>query len=133
MVDDHHPYANFGPDKALKITAGESEESPIRQALTKTVVGMKVGESKEVSIMCAEAFGTYDPDLLGEIPLAEFSTELEVGDIIELEFEAEEDEQSGTQAATIVEITKTHITYDLNHPLAGHDIVLDLTVLKVER
>lgn len=131
MVDDNHPYATFSEDNPLEIIAGKSEESPIRLALSQAVLKMKVGENKEVTIMCDQAFGNYDPELVGEIPLSEFDTELEAGDIIELEFVSEEDESTGTQAATIIETNETHVTYDLNHPLAGHDIVLNLTVLNI--
>ena len=128
LIDDNEYYAKFAEDNPLIVTAGVSKESPIREAMSKKVVGMDTGESDTINLSCDNAFGMYDPAQTGTIPLSEFDTPLQIGDVIGIKFEGED--AKNETAATVIDMSETDLTYDLNHPLAGHDIILKFKVIK---
>lgn len=96
--------------------------------LESAVEGMKVGETKKVSVKAKDAYGEYDPDAVDEIPLADFPEDipLEVG--VEL---AVEDEDDGPMSAVIEEVGKDTVTLNFNHPLAGKDLNFDVKILSI--
>ncbi len=93
--------------------------------LEKEIEGMKVGESKEVFVKAAEAYGDYDPEEFLELPKTEFPEDfpLEVG--TEVMMENEEGEE---MAAFIEEITLDSVTLNFNHPLAGKDLTFNIKI-----
>lgn len=93
--------------------------------LEKALDGMKLGESKKVTVPAKEAYGDFDPEAYEEIDLADFPEEipLEVG--VEL---AVEDEDGQATSAVIEEVGETTVTLNFNHPLAGKDLEFDVKI-----
>ncbi len=87
--------------------------------LEKAIQGMKAGESKEVEVKAAEAYGEYDPENFIEVPKNEFPEDipLEVGTEIGVN-----DEDGEELTAYIEKVDLEKITLNFNHPLAGKDL-----------
>jgi FKBP-type peptidyl-prolyl cis-trans isomerase SlyD len=94
--------------------------------LERELAGMKVGESKKVTVAPADGYGEIDDEAIVDVPLNEFpeNMPLEVG--IELEVT---DKDENIMLATIVEVGKDAVKLDTNHPLAGKTLHFEVSVL----
>ena len=77
------------------------------------------------------SYGIRRSDLIQEIPKAQFTSKIEpkVGLIISMNVET-----TGVNhqvPATIVELKEDTILIDYNHPLAGHPLNYEITVLEI--
>jgi len=87
------------------------------------VIGMKVGETKTVTIPVDEAYGPRRDDLIVEIGRDRLSPDInpEVG--MQL--------TSGQGTVTIIEVSETTVKIDANHPLAGQDLTFDIELVEI--
>ncbi len=90
--------------------------------LEKALAGMKAGQSKHVEVPASEAYGPYDETARLTIDRSQVPP----------------DTKPGTTLAThegrpvkVLEVREDKVVIDLNHPLAGKDLVFDVKVLKV--
>ncbi len=113
---------NSGP---MEITLGAEEFFP---QIESALIGMKPGESKKVTVPCDEAFGEFDEEKVFTVPRSELPEDLkpEVGD--ELLLTGDDDEELGV---IVVEATPESITFDANHPLAGEDLIFEITLREI--
>jgi len=115
---------NVGGD-ALVYKQGNSQILP---ALEKQLSGLKVGESKQVSLTAVESYGEVDPALLQAVPLASIPEDARtVG--TQLVAQAPTGEQ---RPVRVHEVKAEEIIIDLNHPLAGKALRFDVKVLAIE-
>ena len=77
--------------------------------------GKAAGETCEVYLQPADAFGEYDETLVQIEPRAKFPSTLEVG----TRFEGVAGESLATLAYTVTDIADGRVVVDGNHPLAG--------------
>ena len=87
--------------------------------------GLTKGDSKDIPVPAAEAFGEYDDELVLQVERGEFPDPkvVAVGD----EFIAESPE--GDEAVMhVVEVHEDFVVVDANHPLAGVDLTYSVTV-----
>ncbi len=96
--------------------------------LEKAIQGMKVGETKDVLVKAAEAYGEFDPENFTEVPRAEFPAEipLEIGTEIGVY-----DENGEELTAYIEEVEADKITLNFNHPLAGKDLEFKVKIVDI--
>jgi len=89
---------------------------------------MNEGESKEISIPAAEAYGTYNEDLVAAVPRSQVPPEMElaVGMILQVR-----SPEGALARAMVREITDAEVTLDLNHPLAGQDLIFAVELAKI--
>ena len=88
--------------------------------------GKSEGESLQVTVQPADAYGDRDESLMQTVPKDRFGGEdVEVG----MQFQARGPE--GPVLLTIVDIEDDAVTVDANHPLAGRVLSFDVTVLNV--
>ncbi|MBN1441421.1 MAG: peptidylprolyl isomerase [Planctomycetes bacterium] len=92
------------------------------------VLGMRVGETKRVEVPAAAAYGEYRDDLVGDVPRSEFPEGLQVEAGQRLQVTHGED-QAGV--ITILEVTEQKVKVDMNHPLAGQDLVFELELVGI--
>ncbi|MFA9614389.1 MAG: peptidylprolyl isomerase [Deltaproteobacteria bacterium] len=98
------------------------------------VIGMEVGESKDVSIPPEEGFGEYSEDLVVNIEKTILPPDInpELGMQLEVSSEEEEEEEEETpRVFTIADIAEDSITLDGNHPLAGAEIAFKIELLEI--
>jgi len=91
------------------------------------VVAMDVGETKSVTIPCAEAYGEARDEMIGMVPKDSLPDDLEVEVDMMLQMETPE----GVMPVRVVSIEDETITLDANHPLAGQDLTFELTLVEI--
>lgn len=94
--------------------------------LENQLYGMKIGEQKQVVVAPEDGYGEIDPEALVDIARSEFPQDipLEVG--VDLDIR---DEDGDILTATIIEVGKTTVKLDFNHPLAGETLHFDIKVV----
>ncbi|MBV5268020.1 MAG: FKBP-type peptidyl-prolyl cis-trans isomerase [Burkholderiaceae bacterium] len=104
----------------LILTIGSHDAPP---TLEQALIGMSIGEQKIVRL---------EPDELQTLSKESFGTNANrrTGTILSLSFE--KDGQSHKIPATIVETSQDTIVVDYNHPLAGHSLFYDITLIAIE-
>ena len=92
------------------------------------VIGMKVGEEKEVKIPVDQAYGQPNPEMIKKFPRAQLPAEPkpEVGMMIAV---GTPDGQKFP--AKIAEVSDTEVSLDLNHPLAGKALKFKLKLVEI--
>ena len=84
--------------------------------LEREMLGMKIGESKDVLVSPLDGYGEIDEEAYMEIPSNQFSENIPVEIGIELEVQNEEGQPA---YARIEEIENNLVLLNFNHPLAG--------------
>ena len=98
----------------------------IISGLEKEILGMKIGESKDVVVSPGEGYGEIDEEAFLEIPTNQFPENIPVAIGTELEVQNEE----GFPAyARIEEIEDNVATLNFNHPLAGKKLHFALKIV----
>lgn len=89
------------------------------------VVGLKVNETREITIAPEDAYGEYDPTLIQPVNM---SVLLEAG----IDPQVNDTLYYGLNPVTIHSIpNNTTVMIDFNHPLAGKTLHFSLKVLKI--
>ncbi len=106
------------------IRAGNRELMTI---LDETIVGMQTGSIKKVPVSKYQAYGLRNENLVVTLPRQLFpdGDNLGGGMIVRMR-----DNDGGLMPGTILKATVDSVTVDMNHPLAGHNILYSLTVLE---
>jgi len=111
----------------LEFTLGQRQMIP---GFEQAVIGMKVGESKTVTIPVDEAYGPRRDDMIVETERSELPENIDPQIGMQLQMT-----QSGgsTIVVTIIDVSETTITIDANHALAGHDLIFDIELVEIEK
>lgn len=92
------------------------------------VEAMTQGETKNVHIPAAEAYGERDDNLLQTIPLSQIpnADQLPVGETIYLN-------GPGGQPIPVFVVEKNdeNVVFDMNHQLAGEDLNFEITLVEI--
>jgi peptidylprolyl isomerase len=89
---------------------------------------MNPGESKTVKVSPDKAYGEHRQDLIGKIDRNKLpkNLDLNINKRIKLK------QKSGKlRSALIVGLSDSQVTVDVNHPLAGKDLVFDIKLLEI--
>lgn len=119
------------PDKTVADSnVGQAPFSYIQGAhqivpgLEKALVGMTTGQKKRVEVPADQAYGAYDKNARLTVDKKKVPPEVKVGTLLRA---------SDGRTVKVLEVSENEVVLDLNHPLAGKDLVLDIKVLKVEK
>jgi len=109
----------------LRFHIGNDELLP---AIQQTVIGMEVGESRTVTVPSAEAYGPRRDDMLmsvdrdrlpdGFVPAPGMILEVHRGD-------------GRAIPVVVTSVEDDQVTLDGNHPLAGHDLDIDINLIEI--
>jgi len=116
--------AKHGQPLSFEVGAGQ-----MIKGFDEAVVGMNVGEEKDIVLEPKDAYGDPQPELRKEIPREHLPKEPtpEVGMMLGMQM------PDGKQfPAKIVEVNETNVVIDLNHPLAGKKLKFHVKVVSVE-
>jgi len=110
----------------LKFTLGAGQMIP---GFEQAVLGMKIGESKTVTIPADEAYGPHSDDLVRIINREELSPDLDpyVGQQLQGPGPG-----GGISVGTVTNVTDTTITVDFNHRLAGEDLTFEIELMSIQ-
>lgn len=92
------------------------------------ILKMESGEKKTFTVGQYDAYGEYLDNLTSTVPVESVPLKgLEVG--MRIFLAGEDGEKFPVQ---VLDITNTEVTFDMNHPLAGHDLTYEVEILSVE-
>jgi len=100
----------------------------ILPALEEALAGMKVSESRKVTLPPDKGYGEVMPQLIQEVDPKQIPEEARVAGA-EL---AAEDEEGNRHFARVHEVREDKILVDMNHPLAGKTLHFDVKILSIE-
>jgi len=122
-LDDGTVFDSSLEREPINFVVGEGQ---VIAGFEQAVLGMQVGESKNISLTPAEAYGDYDDDLVYTLDKSEIPGEVELGSMLQSNMDG------SMTYFTVVDITEVDVTLDGNHPLAGHNLNFDITLVNVK-
>ncbi|MDH4101294.1 MAG: peptidylprolyl isomerase [Nitrospirota bacterium] len=122
--DDKNEFDSSQGRDPLIFVLGQGE---VIDGFEQAIVGMIPGQTKSVHIPCEQAYGEHDEERVMLVPRNEIPAQipLEVG--IQLQVNAED----GAYPVTVTAITGDQVVLDGNHPLAGHNLNFELTLVEI--
>lgn len=118
-LDDGSEFDSSAGRDPLQFTVGAGQVIP---GFDNAVVGMQVGEKKEVRLEPDDAYGERTDERVIAVPKEQAPEGLEVGQQVML----------GQAPATVVEVTDEAVTVDANHPLAGQALTFEIELVGVQ-
>ena len=100
----------------------------IISGLEREMMGMKVGESKDVVIQPADAYGEFDDQAFMNVPRGEFPKDMPLQEGLELSVR---DDAGQSRYARVDTIEGDSVTLNFNHPLAGDELHFNVKVVGV--
>jgi FKBP-type peptidyl-prolyl cis-trans isomerase SlyD len=97
----------------LQFLAGYGNIIP---GLENEMMGMKIGDSKEVTVQPADGYGEFDEEAFMDVPRSEFPSDMKLEEGLELHVT---DEEGDHRAAYVTSFDDKTVKLDFNHPLAG--------------
>ena len=119
LADQTTVASNRG-DRPLTYIHGQQQILP---SLEQNLTGMKAGEHKIVHLAADQGFGQYDPAKRVTVPRTQLPADSRVGGFLR---------SSQGAMARVVEMDDHSAVLDLNHPLAGESLDIEVTILHVE-
>ena len=104
----------------LEFTLGEKN---IIRGMNDAVVGMKVGESKTITIASKDAYGPYNDKLVFEVPTKNLPPGIKAGTPLR-------DPQGNM--VMVKEVKGDKSTLDANHILAGKNLIFDIKLVSIK-
>jgi len=94
--------------------------------LEDAMMGMKVGESKDVVVAPADGYGEFDEEAFLDVPRDQFPKDMELEE--DMELTVRDDSGEGRYARIEVLEEKT-VRLNFNHPLAGEELHFHVDVV----
>ncbi len=94
--------------------------------LENEMMGMKVGESKNVVVQPVDGYGEFDDTAFLEVPRGQFPKDMQLEEGLELTVR---DEDGHAQYARVDAIQGEAVTLNFNHPLAGAELHFNVKVV----
>jgi len=111
-------------NQPLRFEVGAEE---VIKGLDNAVIGMEIGQEKEVEIPPQEAYGGYNPKKVKKIPKGPKERNLKNNKIIDVKLK-----DGRSILATVLEVTSSHVLLDFNHPLAGKNLIFTIKLLEIK-
>ncbi len=126
-LDNGEIFYTIPSNKPMSVKLGNSDLPPTLEGVIRT---MKPGESRKVRVPPEEGYGARQKDLLQTIDSQEMVARLQPKPGMILSLKAEKEGEMQTIPATVMEVDGSVITVDYNHPLAGHHLNYEVTLLE---
>lgn len=124
LADGTQVDSNVGEDP-LVFVFGSNQVFP---ALEQALLGLKIGDTKQVVLKAEEAYGPIVPEAFREVD-AELIPETYryPGAVLGVQ-----DPAGGVYPVRVREVSEQKVVLDFNHPLAGHELRFDVKVIHVD-
>lgn len=109
----------------LEFLAGHKN---IISGLESEMIGMKVGESKDVIVAPADGYGEYDDEAFLDVPGGQFPKDMKLEEGLELTVR---DDSGQARYARIESIQGETVRLNFNHPLAGDELHFNVKVVNL--
>lgn len=125
LADGTQVDTNVGEDP-LVFVLGNNQVFP---ALEQELLGLKIGDSKQITLQPEQAYGPIVPEAYREVDAHVVpETHRYQGAVLGIQ-----DPAGGVYPVRVHEIREEKIVLDFNHPLAGQSLRFDVKVVAVER
>ena len=109
----------------LNFTQGSHQIIP---GLETALEGMKIGESKQVTVAPEQGYGPVNPQAVEEVPIDKIPEEArKVGAQLQ-----GKDGQGRMVHPRVTEVKEQVVVLDFNHPLAGKELFFDVKILDIQ-
>jgi len=109
----------------LNFTQGSHQIIP---GLETALEGMKIGESKQVTVAPEQGYGPVNPQAVEEVPIDRIPEEArKVGAQLQ-----GKDGQGRMVHPRVTEVKEQVVVLDFNHPLAGKELFFDVKILDIK-
>lgn len=130
ILDNGAEFMTVTRDKPMKVQIGASAMPPtVEQAL----IGMAVDQACKVRVSPDEGYGPRQKDLLQTISNSEFIEKIKPKPGMILSLKVQRDGEDHQVPATVIEVNEDSVLVDYNHPLAGHHLTYNITILDIEK
>jgi FKBP-type peptidyl-prolyl cis-trans isomerase SlyD len=89
---------------------------------------MKIGESKDVVVQPADAYGEFDDEAFMNVARGQFPKDMELAEGVELTVR---DDEGHARYARVDNIDGDTVTLNFNHPLAGDELHFHVKVVAI--
>lgn len=111
--------------KPLNFTQGSHQIIP---GLETALEGMKIGESKQVTVAPEQGYGPINPQAVQEVPIEKIPEEArKIGAQLQ-----GKDAQGRMVNPRVAEVKEQVVMLDFNHPLAGKTLLFDVKILDIQ-
>lgn len=133
LVLMHYSIALSG-DKIIESSFDEEpveismDSDDITDGMVLALFGLKQGDKQTLTLTPEQGFGARDEDNIHDMPLSDFPAELapEIG--LSYSFESADGAEI---PGTVVSLKDHAVEIDFNHPLAGHEIIFSVEIIRV--
>jgi peptidylprolyl isomerase len=112
-------------DGPLTFVVGRGEFFPAAET---QMAGMKKGDKRSLRLSADNAYGAIDPELMIEVELEKVPEDVRKPGLVV----GVRSPDGEVRRVRVAEVKETGVVLDLNHPLAGKDVVVDVEILSVE-
>lgn len=128
MLDNGEVFITSEKEKPSQAIIGNSDLPP---SLESEIIAMQVGESRKIRVPPEEGYGQRLSELVQTINNQKLIDTLhpKPGMVISLKVDKEGVEQN--VPATVMKVEGSQITVDYNHPLAGHHLTYQITLVEI--
>jgi FKBP-type peptidyl-prolyl cis-trans isomerase SlyD len=96
--------------------------------LEREMMGMKVGDSKDVVVAATEGYGEYDAEAFIDVPRGEFPKDMPVEEGLELSVR---DDEGNARYARVESVEAETVRLNFNHPLAGDELHFNVKIVSL--
>lgn len=100
----------------------------IISGLEREMIGMKVGDSKDVVVAPADGYGEYDDEAHLDVPRSQLPKDMPVEEGLELTVR---DDSGEGRYARIESVEGETVRLNFNHPLAGDELYFNVKVVSL--
>lgn len=128
MLDNGEVFIASEKDKPSQAIIGNSDLPP---SLESGIVSMQVGETRKIRIPPEEGYGQRLADLVQTIDNQKLVDTLQPKPGMVLTLKVDKEGVQQNVPATVITVEGSKITVDYNHPLAGHHLTYQITLLEI--
>lgn len=99
----------------------------IISGLEERMLGMEEGEKKTIEVPSKEAYGEWDENLIQQVP-REYFKDIPLEKGLPIQGQTEDGQIIDM---VIIDFDDKEVTVDMNHPLAGRDLIFEVEVIKI--
>ena len=123
-------FMSVDPTKPMSFTIGQSELPP---TVNNGLIGKAVGDKIRIKVSSEEGYGPRQKRLLQTITNKEFRERVNPKPGMIISMTTERDGEQVKVPATVMEVNDDGVVIDYNHPLAGHDLTYEITILDIQK
>jgi FKBP-type peptidyl-prolyl cis-trans isomerase SlpA len=128
-LDNGEVFKTVTEDAPLTLKIGNQELPP---TLENAIIGLNSGQSKTVRVTPEEGYGARQKLLVQKINRESLGDKIKPKPGMILSLKVLKDGEEHHVPATVMKVENDFVEIDYNHPLAGHHLTYEITILNVQ-